>query len=562
MSKLFVNTIAPNSGDTVTISGSLSTTGKLTIGDNANDTVAITAEITSSLIPDLDDKFDLGSSTKQWKDLHIDGIANIDSASIDTASIAHVDGHLIPSEDDTYDLGSSPKQWRNLYIDGLANIDSADINNLVGVSTATITTGSITNIICTGSLTANLANIDVLEGVATASITSGSFTNINTNNITASIGKITNAQVTNLTASGLIRANGNIVGDNNTNISGINNTTTATGSITLLNASHVSSSTIQAATSLTVATNPNKKVTITNGNISASNSITSSVVFANHSLSTPLATITTLNATNSTLGTGSFSVLTSSLIPAVDDQVDLGSSGKQWKNLFIDGTANIDTLAGVGNATIAGTASITNVAIINQLRAASLSGSLIPLTHNLSSLGSSAKEFKESFIGTGSFSYLTSSLIPAVNNQVNIGSSTKKWNTVFTTNVTASGNITGSTIELSGDISAKSISITKATAASVDASTYSINGSKVEVRTQLQAQLDDGTFAAFKLHNTSIATDSVVMGAFTGGTVGGITGSFISANTIAASTASFRIHNETGANVTDNTGFTASFVIL
>ena len=52
------------------------------------------------------------------------------------------------------------------------------------------------------------------------------------------------------------------------------------------------------------------------------------------------------------------------------------------------------------------------------------------------------------------------------------------------------------------------------------------------------------------------------MGAFTGGTVGGVTGSFISTNTIAASTASFRIHNETGAAIANNTGFTASFVVL
>ena len=37
--------------------------------------------------------------------------------------------------------------------------------------------------------------------------------------------------------------------------------------------------------------------------------------------------------------------VSSSLIPANDDKHDIGSSAKEWKDLFIDGTANIDTLS-------------------------------------------------------------------------------------------------------------------------------------------------------------------------------------------------------------------------
>ena len=71
MSTLFVNTIKPNSGDTITVSGSLTTTGKLTIGDQATDIVVLTAEISSSLIPDANNTYDLGSSTKYWRDLYV-----------------------------------------------------------------------------------------------------------------------------------------------------------------------------------------------------------------------------------------------------------------------------------------------------------------------------------------------------------------------------------------------------------------------------------------------------------------------------------------------------------
>ena len=37
--------------------------------------------------------------------------------------------------------------------------------------------------------------------------------------------------------------------------------------------------------------------------------------------------------------------ISSSLIPAADDKHDIGSTTKEWKDLFIDGTANIDTLS-------------------------------------------------------------------------------------------------------------------------------------------------------------------------------------------------------------------------
>ena len=71
MSKLFVNTIQPNSGDTVTISGSLLTTGKLTIGDTSTDTVAFEAEVSSSIIPDANNTYDLGSPTKVWREIYV-----------------------------------------------------------------------------------------------------------------------------------------------------------------------------------------------------------------------------------------------------------------------------------------------------------------------------------------------------------------------------------------------------------------------------------------------------------------------------------------------------------
>ena len=84
MSTLYVNTITPNSGDTVSISGSLFVSGAITLGDANTDSVSFGAEISSSIIPDLDNIFDLGSSAKEWKDLYVDGTGNIDNIISDT----------------------------------------------------------------------------------------------------------------------------------------------------------------------------------------------------------------------------------------------------------------------------------------------------------------------------------------------------------------------------------------------------------------------------------------------------------------------------------------------
>ena len=61
-------------------------TGNIQIGDNAaQDTVQVGAEFSGSLIPDVDNVFDLGETGKEWKDLHIDGTANIDSLAVTDA---------------------------------------------------------------------------------------------------------------------------------------------------------------------------------------------------------------------------------------------------------------------------------------------------------------------------------------------------------------------------------------------------------------------------------------------------------------------------------------------
>jgi hypothetical protein len=61
-------------------------TGNIQIGDNAaQDTVQVGAEFSGSLVPDVDDVFDLGKTGQEWQDLYIDGTANVDTLALTDA---------------------------------------------------------------------------------------------------------------------------------------------------------------------------------------------------------------------------------------------------------------------------------------------------------------------------------------------------------------------------------------------------------------------------------------------------------------------------------------------
>ena len=60
--------------DNLTVSGNATISGNLTFGNADTDTVALSAEIVSNIIPDADATYNLGSSTKTWNTLHVQDI--------------------------------------------------------------------------------------------------------------------------------------------------------------------------------------------------------------------------------------------------------------------------------------------------------------------------------------------------------------------------------------------------------------------------------------------------------------------------------------------------------
>ena len=156
--------------------------GTLTLGDSASDNVVFGADVDSSIIPDDDNTYDLGSSTQEWRNIYIDGTANVDALLADTAKIGDLtndrvviagtsgeiedsanltfngsiltttnvvvtgdtdlgnatsdtitatgrfDSDLVPSTDNARDLGASTLEWKDLYVDGTAHIDTLDVD--------------------------------------------------------------------------------------------------------------------------------------------------------------------------------------------------------------------------------------------------------------------------------------------------------------------------------------------------------------------------------------------------------------------------------------------------
>jgi len=68
-----------NVGGALDVTGNLTVDGSLTLGNGNTDNLVINARIDSSMIPDNDNAFDLGSSTLQWRNLYIDGTADVDA---------------------------------------------------------------------------------------------------------------------------------------------------------------------------------------------------------------------------------------------------------------------------------------------------------------------------------------------------------------------------------------------------------------------------------------------------------------------------------------------------
>jgi len=150
----------------------LVSTGNTDIGDAATDTVTITADIDSDIIPAADDTYDLGDGSNEWQDAFFDGTVTTDSLAADTADI----------DAGTFDGivgGSTPAagSFTNVDASGTLNADGTITLGTADTGDTTVE-GDLTvdqNEVVTGTMdvdgTTNLDGLTVDEGGVT--VTSG-----------------------------------------------------------------------------------------------------------------------------------------------------------------------------------------------------------------------------------------------------------------------------------------------------------------------------------------------------------------------------------------------------
>ncbi len=154
--------------------------------DTANNQIEFSIEVsntsTEQLIikdgviePTTDDDIDLGSSSKQFKDLYLDGTANIDSLVADTVDInaGSIDGT---------DIGGTTRataDFTNLSANGTVTFAGGTVSNLGTVTTADINGGTIDGVtIGTNSAVTDLRvdNLKLDANTISATNTNGSIT--------------------------------------------------------------------------------------------------------------------------------------------------------------------------------------------------------------------------------------------------------------------------------------------------------------------------------------------------------------------------------------------------
>ena len=324
--------------DNATIAGTLGITGDLTVqnfsaegnvdlGNATSDTITATGQFDSDLIPSTDNARDLGSSSKEWKDLYIDGVANIDELSVATGSGQGVSTSLIPKTNGAGSLGSATREWTNLYIDGVAKIDDLTVDNNATVA------GTLG---ITGVTTAGTLNATAITASGTTAV----------NGLTA----------TTVTANSAVDLNATLNVDGNTTLNGVTATTvTANGAVDL-------------KSTLNVDGNTTMKGNVGLGD-NSSDVITATGTFGGTANFTNLTT-----SGNMDIGDGSSDTLTitasvdSSILPT--GTVNLGANGSRWASVYAtDIVANNITLGvsgqGAGNSlTVYGNLTVTGSSIV------------------------------------------------------------------------------------------------------------------------------------------------------------------------------------------------------
>ena len=244
-----------------------------------------------------------------------------DSASDDIYVGGEFKSNLVPDDDDTYDLGTSTQEWRNLYIDGVAHLDQiSGVTHITHPHSATATTITVTVATKTaahrynGSGSSSGYFLDDVESPFIKLVPGQTY------KFDQAAGSNSGHPLRFYLDSGKTHAY-------TTNVT-TNGTPGSAGAYTQI---------------VVTDTTPD----VLHYQCSAHGLMGNSVTTDSNAIDTPhdaafKGSVDLGDATSDTItATGRFD---SDLVPSTDGARDLGASGLEWKDLYVDGTANIDAL--------------------------------------------------------------------------------------------------------------------------------------------------------------------------------------------------------------------------
>ena len=212
---------------TLDVTGAATFDGNVTIGDAATDTLTITADVASNIIPSADSTYTLGDGSNYWSHGYMDAVTTTGDISVggnltvtgnatisgnltfgdaatDTINLAaDVASNILPSATNTYDIGGTGAEWKDIYIDGVAYVDSIDL-----AGTTITATGAELNTLA--GITATVSELNTLDGI-TATVAELNYTDGVTSNIQTQLNNKQALDSDLTTIAGLSNADGNFI---------------------------------------------------------------------------------------------------------------------------------------------------------------------------------------------------------------------------------------------------------------------------------------------------------------------------------------------------------------
>ena len=405
-------------GGNLTVAGNATVTGTttfnggtLTLGDSASDNIVFGADVDSHIIPDDDDTFDLGSSSQQWRNIYIDGSAYIDGLAEDILVAtdkkvgfrdsaiyinSSADGQLDIVADTEIQIAATTIDINgainasgeiiaasldisgNIDVDGTTNLDVVDIDGAVDMASTLAVTGIATFtddiIIGDGKTIGSASDVDAITIASNGQVTLtqtliGTALDISGD---IDVDGTTNLDVVDIDGAVNIAAATTVATDNKIQFRDtglyINSSTDGQLDIVADTEVQIAATTVDINGAVDVSGNlsvgGNLDVTgtfdLSDSNFTNAGDIQLDSITGDSDTNTSIAfsgsdviTVTTGGETQVTFNNGS-------ILPTTDNDVDLGSSSLEFKDLYIDGTAYVDAIDYNGTA-ITATAAELNI---------------------------------------------------------------------------------------------------------------------------------------------------------------------------------------------------------